>query len=126
MATTVEDAPSLLRSVGVEMIVAMALTAVVYVQFWDRTVPVAPDLPTAALSFVAGTVVGVLGAFLESRSDRTDALEDDVRFGIIMVALLTAGLFLYPDGFPLPIELGLLVAVWTSILARLIAIAAGR
>lgn len=126
MATTVEESPGALRSVGVEMMVAMALTAVVYVQFWDRALPAPPDLPIAALSLAAGTIVGGLGAYLDKRSDQTDALEDDVRFGIIVVALLTASLFLYPDGFPLPIELGLLVAVWTSILAQLMAIIAGR
>lgn len=112
-------------SVGLELAFALILTGIVYVWFWSLTPPAVPALPVLAGSLAVGALVGGVGTYLDSRSYRRTPLESDLLFGIAMLALLVATVWLYPDGFALPLELGLLAAVWTAVLTELVTTATG-
>lgn len=98
------------KSVTISAIIAILATGIIYIEFWNGSVPALPDASILTLGVVGGIVAGALFFYTGTRST---PLEDIPPLAVFLV-LGVIVYFLFPDGLPVVAEFGIIVAVWTD------------
>lgn len=109
------DAPSL-RSVTIELLGGILLTAVVYFEFWHGSMPSVPASVPLFVAVVGGGALGAVGIFVDNRI-RTRIRRRTGVLLFVVALLLTIALF--PNGLPVVVEVGLLAFGWGNALAAI-------
>ena len=102
------------------MVLAVVLTGIVYVEFWDGTVPPLPGTGTLLLAVGVGVAAAVLQLAFEDALEPPTVLDNTLAFLLLLGVALVAGFLLFPRGLPVPVEVGMLAWFWASALGRLV------
>lgn len=101
-------------SIAVSALISVLATGLIYVELWGGSLPDPPAAPTLALTVVAGLLAGACFFYTGTHST---PLEDLPVFGVLLV-LTAVAFFLFPEGLPVAVEIGIVVAVWTDTALR--------
>lgn len=110
---------------AVEGAVALAMVLVVYLDWWGRSVPALPGTATSVLSVSGGVLGGFVLFFAGRRRDEwnVDGRIAAAGFGVLVLIAVLVGTYLSPNGLPVGVEIGLLVALWTNVACQVVALA---
>lgn len=119
MATSTESNGEATRDdLLVNGVLALVLTVLVVVTWWDFAVPPLPGTTDLAVAVVVGLVGGV-GLQLAERLEYLRPFQENAAvFAVVMVAALAVGFTLFPDGLPVAGEVGILVLLWAAFATR--------
>ncbi|MFD1646353.1 hypothetical protein [Haloarchaeobius litoreus] len=102
------------------VVLAIVLTGIVYVEFWDGTVPPLPGAGTLVLAIGVGIAAAVLQLALEDVLEPPTVLDNTLAFLLLLGAALVVAFLLFPRGLPVAAELGMLAWFWTTAVGRLV------
>ncbi len=102
------------------MVLAIVLTGIVYLEFWDGTVPPLPGAGTLVLAIGVGIAAAVLQLAFEDALDPPTVLDNTLAFLLLLGAALVVGLWLFPRGLPVAVEFGMLAWFWATAVGRLV------
>lgn len=105
-----DDDDDISESVTISAIISIIATGIIYVEFWNASVPALPGGPILALGVLGGIVAGATFYYTGTRST---PLEDVPPLAVFLVLGVTVYL-LFPDGLPVIAEFGIIIAVWTD------------
>jgi hypothetical protein len=102
------------------VVLAIVLTGIVYVEFWDGTVPPLPGVGTLVLAVGVGVAASVLQLAFEDVLEPPTVLDNTLAFLLLLGAAVAVGLWLFPRGLPVAAEVGMLAWFWTTAIGRLV------
>ncbi|OAQ53132.1 hypothetical protein HTG_09880 [Natrinema mahii] len=105
-----------------ESLFALFVAIVVYVEWWEGTIPPLPSATVLAIAVGGGLALGGGASVLDDqRAARPVAWR---RRLLVTVAVVGGGLVLgaaiVPNGVPVAVELGVLALVWGSVVGKLL------
>lgn len=110
---TRDESSDVSDSVTVSLVIAVAATAMIYLELWGGSIPAIGGTMLAA-GVVGGLAAGGLFYYSGTRSTRDQTVPV---FGLFL-AVAVAAFLLFPDGLPTAAEFGMVVAVWTDTAIR--------
>jgi hypothetical protein len=105
-------------SIALELVVSLVITGWVWFELWQGTVP---SIEYGVALFVAvgiGLVLGIILTYMDEQGIGRRYMENNVSFMLIMSVLIGVGFLLFPEGLSASSETGLLVLVWSGVVAR--------
>ncbi|WP_257298604.1 hypothetical protein [Haloarchaeobius sp. FL176] len=101
------------------VVIAVVLTGIVYLEFWDGTVPPFPGPGTLVLAVGVGMAAAVLQLAFEDALEPPTVLDNTLAFLLLLGAAIAVGLWLFPRGLPVAAEVGMLAWFWATAVGRL-------
>jgi len=104
--------------IALDVLVAALLTGLVWFDYWGGSLPPSPGVAPLVLAVSGGLAVALALVYLDARRPLSARFRSAWGFLLVMAAAVAVGLYLFPSGLPVSMEVGLLVFVWTSSLVR--------
>jgi len=101
------------RSIATDVVTAIVVTALVWFEFWEGTVPSSLNTTALLVGILGGVSAAVVGFAIVRSSKFRRLPRSDGPFLIIMLGLVIIGLALFPRGLPVVAEIGLVVFAWS-------------
>lgn len=104
--------------VGLNVGVAVLLTALVVVDWWGLAVPALPPMPQLVLAVVGGVGAGIALQVADEREILAPFQERTAVFVLVVVGALAVGFTLFPNGLPVAVEIGVFALLWAATATR--------
>lgn len=105
-------------SIQLQLVVSCIITGWVWFELWQGAVPAIENEVVLLIAVGLGLVLGVSLSYGDTQGLGRRYLENTVSFLLIMMVLLGLGFLLFPEGLPPSGEIGLIVLVWSSVVAH--------
>ncbi|MDS0222141.1 hypothetical protein NDI54_12350 [Haloarcula sp. S1AR25-5A] len=106
-------------SITLQLVVSLIITGWVWFELWQGAVPSIENDVGLLIAVGLGLGFGVSLSYGDTQGLGRRYFEDTVTFLLIMTVLIGLDFLFFPEGLPPTGEIGLVVFVWTSVVAHM-------